>query len=314
MKDLEIIGTDKDRGNAAKAHSVGALDRTCDNLRESVEGAMIVVISTPVSAMKDVMQTIGPGLEEGCLVTDTGSVKAAVMNWAEEHLPKHTTFVGGHPIVFGEGSGPDAADSDLFAGRPYYVIPGARAHQDGIRVLLELVKSVKAVERFIDAEEHDSFVAAVNDLPMLLSAALVGCTSKSQSWDDIALLASTHFGEIAHLIGDDNRSAREAFFFNKAGTVAWIDAFIRELYLIRQTLSSDDEDTVKNIESMFVEVAAARQKWLSGAVMSETLATLEQAKAPPKSGGMFDIFTGDGEARSRAFGWGTPRRTGEHKN
>ena len=77
---------------------------------------------TPLNAMKDVMEIIGPGLEDGCLVTDTAGIKVPVMEWAKECLPDRVTFVGGHPIVFKRGTGPDAADPNLFAGCPYCVI------------------------------------------------------------------------------------------------------------------------------------------------------------------------------------------------
>ncbi len=303
---FQIMGTDIDRGNAAGAAAAGAVDTTSDNLREAVQGAGVVVLATPLKAMKDVMEIIGPGLEDGCLVTDTAGIKAPVMQWAKEYLPDRITFVGGHPIVFKRGAGPDAADPNLFAGCPYCIIPSQGARQDRVKDAVELAQSVGAVDRFIDAAEHDSLIAAVDNLPLLLSAALVGCTSRSQSWDDIAILASRYFGEVTTLAKEDTAADQDSFFFNEQATVAWIDNFIRELYRIRQILESDEKEKDNALTDLLGEARAARQKWLDGAVTSETLAAIEGAKVPPKSS-MLDMVVGDRDARERAFGWGGGR-------
>ncbi len=304
--DFQVVGTDIDRANAAAARTMGAVDDTSDNLRESVGGAEVVVLATPLNAMKDVMEIIGSGLGEGCLVMDTASVKAPVFGWAKEYLPERAAFVGGNPIVFRRGRGPEAADPDLFEGFPYCVVPSPGTREDKVRAAVQFVQSIGAVDRFIDAQEHDSLIAAVDNLPILLSAALVGCTSRSQSWDDIAILASRYFGEMTNLVKEDTAADQESFFYNETGSIAWIDNFIRELYRIRQVLESDDEDKRSDLTEIFEKASAARQKWLDGAVTSETLAAIEGARVPPKSS-MLDIVTGDRDARERAFGWGGGR-------
>ena len=303
---FQIVGTDIDRGNALAAEAARAVDTTSDNLREAVHGAEVVVLATPLKAMKAVMEIIGPGLEDGCLVMDTAGIKVPVMEWAREYLPDRVTFVGGHPIVFKGGTGPDSADPNLFAGCPFCVIPSPGARQDRVGDAVQFVQSIGAVDRFIDAAEHDTLIAAVDNLPLLLSAALVGCVSRSQSWDDLAILASRYFGEMTTLVKEDTAADQDSFFFNESATVAWIDNFIRELYRIRQVLESDDEERDDRLSDLFEEARAARQKWLDGAVTSETLAAIEGAKVAPKSS-MLDIVIGDRDARERAFGWGGDR-------
>ena len=75
-----------------------------------------MVLATPIRAIEEVMKLIGPELEDGCVVTDTGSTKVSVLQWAEENLPSNVSFVGGHPMAGKEESGPDAAQVDLFQG------------------------------------------------------------------------------------------------------------------------------------------------------------------------------------------------------
>ena len=81
VRDLEIVGSDLERRHANKAKDMGAVDRVSGSLVGAVNGAQVVVIATPVMAIKEVMKIIGSSLEPGCLVTDTGSSKG--ISWSE---------------------------------------------------------------------------------------------------------------------------------------------------------------------------------------------------------------------------------------
>ena len=234
-------------------------------------------------------------------MTDTGGSKGEVIEWAERYLPRNVNFVGGHPIVSKGASGPEAADANLFQGRPYCVIPSSRARQDAVRVLTDMINSIGAKPYYVGVEEHDSFVSAVSHLPLLLSVALVGCTSKSASWDDIAQVASNQYGDLTQLAGNDPVASRDVFAGNNEGTVAWIDSFIRELYEIRQILTGEEESKSEALENVFSQALLARNKWRAGLVGPEFRAA---ERMPSASVSVGEFFTGSSEARRRAFGWG----------
>ena len=93
----EVVGWDLARASVTRALKMGAIDKDGKTLAGSVEGAELVIIATPLLAMPDVMQEISPSLSPRCVVTDTGSTKTAVMEWAETYLPG-VDFIGGHPM------------------------------------------------------------------------------------------------------------------------------------------------------------------------------------------------------------------------
>ena len=64
-----------------------------------------------------------------------------------------------------EESGPDAADPELFKGAAYAICPAPSASEEATRAIVTMVEAVGAVPYFVDAEEHDSYVAAVSHLP-----------------------------------------------------------------------------------------------------------------------------------------------------
>ena len=71
----------------------------------------------PVGASEAVAKEIAPALKPGAIVSDVGSVKAAVIGQMQPHLPKNVHFVPAHPVAGTEYSGPEAGFAELFQDR-----------------------------------------------------------------------------------------------------------------------------------------------------------------------------------------------------
>ena len=103
---VDVIGTDYDQSARSGAQKSGAFKKVESNLSNAIRGADVVIYATPVMAMREMMEASANDFEEGCVVTDVGSSKKVVIEWAKEVLPKHVSFVGGHPMAGKEVSGP----------------------------------------------------------------------------------------------------------------------------------------------------------------------------------------------------------------
>jgi prephenate dehydrogenase len=97
--DYEVVGFARRPEVASRALELGAVDRTEGNIISAVNGADVVIISTPTLSLKGILAEIGEGLRGGSIVTDTASTKAKVMEWAEAILPPSVSFIGGHPMA-----------------------------------------------------------------------------------------------------------------------------------------------------------------------------------------------------------------------
>jgi prephenate dehydrogenase len=292
VRELEVVGTDSDRRARNGAQKTGAFDRIEGHLASAVRDANLVVLATPVMAMKELMEVIGPELREGCVVTDMGSSKKVVLDWAEQYLPRHVDFVGGHPMAGKETSGPENADGSLFDNKVYCVIPSPRAQKAAVSEVTALAKAIGAQPFYIGVDEHDSFVAAASHLPFLLSVALVGCTSKSVNWEDIAQLAASGFGDISRLASGDPIMHRDICASNPEPIVAWIDAYIRELYQVRQMLTNENGPDIEAIQEFFEQAAEARARWLAGDVIPMSTQSQIQSDLPSFSESMGTMFMG----------------------
>jgi len=261
-----VVGTDGSFGTASKAQKRGAFDKTERRLASAVRDAEIVVLAIPVMAMRETMEFIGTELVEGCVVTDTGSTKEAVLSWAEQELPSTVHFVGGHPLVWTVGSGPEYALADLFQGHPYCIVPSRRASESAVGTVAKLAEWVGAKPFFMNADEHDSYAAGVSQLPVLLSAALVRCTSRSPTWEDISKLAEHGYAAFTSLCTSAPDVNRDMCVSNPERTAAWIDRFIQELLEIREVLANGADDVAEQLGKLFSGAWDERLRWTSGRV------------------------------------------------
>ena len=305
LKDLQVVGTDADRLARSRAEKRKAFDKVENRLLNAIDGSDIVILATPVMTMKEVMELIAGELPPGCVVTDVGSSKKVVLEWANEILPETVDFVGGHPMAGKEESGPDSAEADLFHDKTYCIIPGAKTSAQSVSEITTMVEAIGAVPYFIGVDEHDSFVAAASHLPFLLSTSLVGCTSKSANWEDIAQLASSGFRDITRLASGDTVMHRDICITNNQPIISWIDAFIKELYEFRNILADESGPDSDKVKKFFDDVAAARAQWLAGqATVRARLSNRQREEMPTFAESMGEMVMGRRllQANKRIFG------------
>lgn len=261
---VDIVGTDYDSVARSGAQKSGAFKKVESRLANAIRGADVVVFATPIQAMREMMESAANDFEEGCVVTDVGSSKKVVLQWAEEVLPKHVSFVGGHPMAGKELSGPKNADGTMFKGKAYCIVPSVNAERAAVSSVTTIAEAIGAKPFFIGVDEHDSFVAAVSHLPFMMSVALMGTASKSANWDDIAQLASSGFSDLSRLAAGDPVMHRDICVTNPEPIVAWMDSYIRELYELRNMLAKEGGPDPDALHEVFEEAMNARARWKAG--------------------------------------------------
>lgn len=236
----------------------GAIDTVASNLKEAVAGVRLVIIATPVLAVKIILHDIAPHIADKCIVSDVGSTKAQVMKWAKEYLPGNVTFVGGHPMAGKEQSGIEAADADLFRNAVYCLTPAPQADKVVVAYLEELLCKIGASPLVLNPEVHDHYVAAISHLPFILAEALVAASTNDPSWPEMSRLASSGFRDATRLASGDPVMYKDICATNSKEILGRIDEFIVELHKIRSLIGSDPEI----LGNIFKELRQAREDWL----------------------------------------------------
>ncbi len=254
----DVIGYVRRPELAAQMLSLGVVDRVETNLRQVVQEADVVVVATPVVAVRDVLSQISSSVPRGCVVTDTASTKFEVMKWAEELLPPTVNFIGGHPMAGKETYGVQAAEASLFRERMWCLTPSRRASPASVKQITSILSKVGAIPLVMDAREHDNLVAGISHLPMLLSAALTSVTTSSSSWQAMSRLAASGYRDLTRLAAGSPEVNSDICITNKEAIVSWIDQFIDELEEYRALVRAGDE----GLQRKLAAANRARQQWL----------------------------------------------------
>jgi prephenate dehydrogenase len=258
-----VIGHDRDPLAGREAKKLGAVDRTEWNLISACEGSDFIILATPVGAIEETLEAIAPYLRPGCVVMDTASLKGPVLAWADQHLSEQVHFVGGDPIlsatVKGQG-GLAAARADLFQGGLFCLVPAATTDSDAVKLAADLVSLLGAKPFFMDVEEHDGLLAAVDHVPMLLALALVETLIRQPAWRELRKVAGPAFEASTQLITSSSAGYSDLFVLNRDNVVRWIDELSASLDSIRGALV---EEEMEALVDRFLTAQGERQKWLA---------------------------------------------------
>jgi prephenate dehydrogenase len=209
----KIIGCDR-APTLERAREQGAIDDGRTNPADAVLGSQLVVLATPVVAVIDLLERLGPALSAKTLITDVGSTKTAVVEHAVKVFGAQagTRFLAGHPMAGKEQSGIEFADAHLFRGAAWFVTPiGEQKIHEGLSgEFLEWVEKIGARIASMPADEHDRLCAWISHLPQMISTGLAAALVEE-------------FGEDAPLLEAGGRALREMTRISASPYSMWRD-------------------------------------------------------------------------------------------
>jgi prephenate dehydrogenase len=167
----EVWGCDRRKDYVRMALADGAISRACTESR--IASCDLVVVCVPVLRSVDLVRRIGGRMRPGSILTDVGSVKAAVVRAGGSAMAGGAEFVGGHPIAGTEDSGYPAADASLFKGKTAILTPTGRNTEEALGAVERMWKLAGARVLRMDPGLHDHVFAYVSHLPHAVAYALV---------------------------------------------------------------------------------------------------------------------------------------------
>lgn len=187
-----------------RAAAEGVVELAAASAAEALEGAELVVLAAPPTSTLSLIERLGDGLgaalEGTAVITDVASTKGAIVAAAAR---RGLRFVGGHPMAGRETTGYAAGTADLFAGRPWVVVPADPDDQTAILAVETLAVAAGARPVRMDAAEHDAAVAAISHLPLVVAAALVESVAGDGDWPSTRRLAASGWSDMTRLARGD---------------------------------------------------------------------------------------------------------------
>jgi prephenate dehydrogenase len=231
-----VAGFDRCGDALQTALGRGALDRASATVADAVAGAEAVFVAVPVGTLPGAVGEALAVAGSDCVVSDVGSTKRAVV--AAHDDPR---FVGGHPLAGAENAGVEHARADLFEGATWYLTP--TSHTSGLLYdrLYRLLRRLGARPGAIDAETHDTILAAVSHLPHVLANVLVSQAARALAEGDERLPATgPSFRDATRVAGAPSAIWTDIYISNSDALAAEIDGTIERLARVREALRAGD--------------------------------------------------------------------------
>ena len=201
--------------------------------------ADLIVLACPVPAILDWIQRLPDYIQQPCIVFDIGSTKRAIMT-ALDTLPANFDPVGGHAICGSERLSLENAVDSLYQNAPFILISLARTSEKARDAAMQLVSAVGAKPMWLNAAEHDRFLASTSHLPYLLSSALALTTP-----EEARPFIGPGFRSASRLAGTPISMMLGVLLSNQENILTAVQLFQEQLSKIEFALSNNDSDQLE---------------------------------------------------------------------
>ncbi|HMP81450.1 MAG TPA: prephenate dehydrogenase/arogenate dehydrogenase family protein [Verrucomicrobiota bacterium] len=252
----EVAGYVRRAASVKDCERAGAMDYATTDLFAAVSNADLVVLCTPLSQMRSLVERMLPALKRGAIVTDVGSVKASVVAELESLVAKAGAhFVGSHPMAGAEKTGVLSARADLFECALCVVTPTRKTNTAAMRNVEQFWKSVGCRLLRLSPKTHDALVGQASHLPHVVAAALASTVLNPRKPKAQAALCANGFRDTTRIASGSPEMWRDIALANRKELRASLDEFVRELQRVQAMLRRGDAADI----SRFFETARQRR-------------------------------------------------------
>lgn len=229
-----------------RARKMGALDAGIEDPLESVKGSDLILLATPVGAIIDLIERIGPVVPPHVLITDVGSTKREVLERARAVFGREAgeRFLGGHPMAGKEHSSIFSAEATLFRGCTWFFVPAGTQEDLNAAVIVEyrkLLERIGVSVTVMDAERHDRICAWISHLPQMVSTALAGILlDEFGDSPDLQGITSRGLREMTRTASSPYSMWRDVAHTNTANLEKALSALEQRLAHIRENLRTQE--------------------------------------------------------------------------
>ena len=244
-----VTGYAKTEATRAKALELGLVDAVFSSAVEAVSGADLIILCSPVGSYADLAREIAPGLMDGAILTDVGSVKGAVVRDVLPHVPAGVHFIPGHPIAGTEQSGPESGFAELFVNRWCILTPLADADPAAVERLSAFWRACGSNVEVMTPEHHDLVLAITSHLPHLIAYNIVSTAADLEevTSSEVIKYSAGGFRDFTRIAASDPTMWRDVFLNNKDAVLEMLGRFSEDLSALQRAIRWGDGEALFNI-------------------------------------------------------------------
>ena len=237
-----VVGYDLSPQVHARAKELGFCDQIANTSAGAAKNAELVLIAVPVGATADAVKLVAPHLADGAILTEVGSVKAAVIRQVLKVLPEGAIFVPGHPIAGTEHSGPDAGFAELFEGRWCILTPCERSSTEAVEKVAKFWKGLGSAVETMTPEHHDIVLAITSHVPHLIAFNIVGTAADVEEVtnSEVIKFSAGGFRDFTRIAASDPVMWRDVVLNHKKAVLEMLGRFSEDLAALQRMIRWDD--------------------------------------------------------------------------
>jgi cyclohexadieny/prephenate dehydrogenase len=253
-----IVGSARTPATIETALNLGLIDKGYATAAEAAAGADLVILCVPVGLCGPIAKEIAPVLKPGAILTDVGSVKAAIVRDVSPHVPQGVHFVAGHPIAGTEQSGPESGFAELFDGRWCVLTPEEGTDPKAVEKLKAFWEALGSKVEIMSPEHHDLVLAITSHLPHLIAYNIVNTAAHLERVTDSEVIkfSAGGFRDFTRIAASDPIMWRDVFLNNKDAVLEMLGRFTEDLTELQRAIRFGDGET---LHRLFTQSRAVRR-------------------------------------------------------
>jgi prephenate dehydrogenase len=238
----QVVGIGHHETSLREAMDLGAIDESFMDIKKGIIGADLIILATPVSVILQTLDFLSTEHQRGCIVTDLGSTKAAIIEKAEKVLHHSVLFVGSHPIVGSEKKGPTYANAALYENSTCVMTPTDKTNRLAKEKIKQFWTQLGANVKTMTPQEHDETFAYLSHLPHLIAFGLIKAIP-----DQLLEMAPQGLRDTTRIASSDALMWKDILLSNNRNVLKAIDETVKALAAIRKGIVTADGAALEDI-------------------------------------------------------------------
>ena len=225
--------------------------KICNNIKEAVNNADLVIISSPLSSYKEILSQIQSDLKKGSILTDTGSAKKEINKIIKESSLSDVTWIASHPIAGTEYSGPQSGFAELFEKKWCILSADENTDKKEIMKLEKFWVDLGSKIKVMSFEHHDYVLSLTSHLPHAVAYSIVktAISDDNKFKDDVIQYSAGGLRDFTRIAASDPLMWKDIFIDNSENILKVLDNYSKNLDEIKSAIKNKDSKKLLEIFS-----------------------------------------------------------------
>ena len=230
---------EKSKTNISKIKKIKSNCKFIKSINKEISDVDLVIICTPMSQYKKIIQRLNKSLKAGCLITDVGSTKQNIIKLKNKILNKKLYWILSHPIAGSEVSGPEYGNKNLFLNKWCVIIKEKKQNSKKINLLKKFWKKIGSKVVLMNPVNHDKIFSITSHLPHLIAYNLIKTAQDSQKIQRKNLIQYSAGGlrDFSRIAASNEIMWRD-IFFNNDNIIKAINLFTKNLNSFKKIIQN----------------------------------------------------------------------------